>query len=120
MNGSGTYYCNHVLPVNDDHDKFTSRSNLPVTPTSESNHTSPTVLRDPGNVGVAAGISLLSYIQAEIRTLHMYFRLMAAIFDLPVTSTSESICNSSNVLLNPENVGVADGISLLSYTQAEI
>ena len=50
----------------------------------------------------------------------MYFQLMAAIFDLPVTPTSESIHNSFTVLLDPENVGVAFGISLLSYTQAEI
>ena len=50
----------------------------------------------------------------------MYFRLMAAIFDLPVTPTSESIYNSSTVLLDPENVGVAVGISLLSLIQAEI
>ena len=50
----------------------------------------------------------------------MYFRLMAAIFDLSVTPTSESIHNSSTVLLDPENVKVAAGISLPSYTQAEI
>ena len=30
------------------------------------------------------------------------------------------ICNSSTVLLDPENVGVAAGISLLSCIQAEI
>ena len=50
----------------------------------------------------------------------MYFRLMAAIFDLPVTPTSESTYDSSTMLLDPENMGVADGISLLSYIQAEI
>ena len=50
----------------------------------------------------------------------MYFRLMAAIFDLLVTPTWWSICNSSTVLLNPENVGVAVGISLLSLIQAKI
>ena len=54
------------------------------------------------------------------RTLHMYFRLMAAIFDLPVTPTSKNVYNSSSVFLDPENVGVAVGISLLSHTQAEI
>ena len=37
----------------------------------------------------------------------MYFRLMAANFDLPVTPTSESIYNSCTVLLDPKNVGVA-------------
>ena len=50
----------------------------------------------------------------------MYFRLMAAIFDLLVTPTSESIYNSSTVGLDPENVGVAAGILLLSHIQAEI
>ena len=50
----------------------------------------------------------------------MYFRLMAAIFDLPVTPTSKSIYDSSTVLLDPENVGVAAGISVLSCIQAEI
>ena len=52
--------------------------------------------------------------------MHIYFRLMAAMFDLPVTPTSEIIYISSSVLLDPENVGVAFGISLLSCVQAEI
>jgi hypothetical protein len=56
--------------------------NLPVNLTSES-HTSPTVLLDSENVGVANGISLLSYIQADIyMTFHTYFLLMAAISGL--------------------------------------
>ena len=38
---------------------------LPVKPTSESIHTSPTVLLGPENVGVAVGIWLLSHIQTE-------------------------------------------------------
>ena len=50
----------------------------------------------------------------------MYFHLMAAIFDLPITLTSESIYNSPTVLVDPENVGVAGRISLLSHIQAEI
>ena len=45
---------------------------------------------------------------------------MAAIFDVPVTPTSESVYNSSSVLLDSENVGVAVGILLLSDIQAEI
>ena len=45
---------------------------------------------------------------------------MAAIFDLPVTPTSKILYISSSVLLDPENVGVAVGISLLSCIQAEI
>ena len=39
---------------------------------------------------------------------------MAAIFDLPVTLMSESVHISAAVLADPENVGVAFGISLFS------
>ena len=45
---------------------------------------------------------------------------MAAIFDFPVALTSENIHNNPTVLLDPENMGVAAGISLLSYIEAEI
>ena len=50
----------------------------------------------------------------------MYFRLMAAIFNFPVALTSDNIHNSLTVLLDPENVGVAAGMSLLSCIQDEI
>ena len=46
--------------------------------------------------------------------------VMAAIFDLPVTPMSESVYCISAMLLDPKNVGVAFGISLLSCTKAEI
>ena len=46
--------------------------------------------------------------------------VMAAIFDLPVTSTSERVHLSPVVLLNPENVGVAFGTLSLSSIEAEI
>ena len=59
-----------------------------------------------------------SCIQAEIFV--MYFRLMAAIFELSVTLSSQSIHISPSVLLNTENVEVAVGISLLSCIRAEI
>ena len=39
----------------------------------------------------------------------MYFRLMAVMFDSPVTPTSESIPTSLTVLLDLENVGIAVG-----------
>ena len=52
--------------------------------------------------------------------IYMYIRFMAAIFDLPVTLTSKSIQTNYTVFLDPENVGVAVGISLLSCIQAEI
>ena len=45
---------------------------------------------------------------------------MAAMFDLIVTPTSESIHTSAIVFLDPGNVVVAFWISLLSYIQAEI
>ena len=44
----------------------------------------------------------------------MYFRLMAGMIDLPVTSTSKSIRFILTVLLDPESVGVAVGNSLLA------
>ena len=50
----------------------------------------------------------------------MYFRLVSAISDYPVTPTTDSTHNSPTVLLDPENVGVAVGISLLFCLQAEI
>ena len=42
---------------------------------------------------------------------------MVAIFDLPVTPTSESIRNSFTVLLDPENVEVTVGIPLPATIQ---
>ena len=45
---------------------------------------------------------------------------MAAIFDFQITLTSESIYSSPTVLVDPENVGVAVEIPLLSHIQAEI
>ena len=58
----------------------------PLSPIAESVHTSPVVLLNPENVGVAFGISLLSCIEAEnIALFHIYFQLMAAIFDLRLT-----------------------------------
>ena len=51
------------------------------------------------------------YLVCKLRnkTLHIYFRLMAAIFDLPVTPTLESIHTSFTVLLDLDNVVVAVG-----------
>ena len=41
-------------------------------------------------------------------------------FDQPGALMSDNIHNSPTVLLDPENVGVTTGISLLSHIQAEI
>ena len=45
---------------------------------------------------------------------------MVAIFDLPLTPTSESFLTSFAVLADLENEGVVFGISLLSCIQTEI
>jgi hypothetical protein len=50
----------------------------------------------------------------------MYFRFMAAMFDLPVTPTWESIRTSPTVFPDPDNMGIAVGISFLSCIEAEI
>ena len=52
--------------------------------------------------------------------MHTYFRLMADIFDLLLTPMSDSVHTSFTELLDPENVDVAFGISLLSSIEAEI
>ena len=71
-------------------------------------------------MGVATGISLLSYIEAEIYDIAYVLPVMAAIFDLPITPTSDSIHTSLTVLLDPNNVRVATGIVLRSHIEAEI
>ena len=45
---------------------------------------------------------------------------MAAMFDLPVAPKSESIHTSLTVLLDHENVELAVGILLLSYSKANL
>ena len=50
----------------------------------------------------------------------VYFRLLAAIFDFRHIQTSDSILTSFSVLPDPENMGLAVGISLLSCLRAEI
>ena len=45
---------------------------------------------------------------------------MAAIFDLPVTATLERVHPSPAVLLDPESVSVAFGITLISSIEAAI
>jgi hypothetical protein len=65
-------------------------------------------------MGIGVGISLLSRIQAEKYVNSCLLPVQAAIFDLPFTLTSDSMCNSPAVLLDPENVGIYVGVSLLS------
>ena len=49
--------------------------------------------------------------------MHIYFRLMAAIFDFAFTPTSESIYNGPTVLLDPEIVKDTVGFSLPATVQ---
>ena len=71
-------------------------------------------------MGVASGIPLLSCIEAEILRHFICTPVMAAIFYLPVIPMSESVHTSPAVMLDPENVRVAFGISLLSCMEAKI
>ena len=74
-------------------------------------------LRDPENMGVAFGISFLSHLQAEIKVLPVW---VAAMLDFRLPVWSHSIQTTSIGLLDPENIGVAVGISFLSLLEAEI
>ena len=76
------------------------------TQTSDSIQICLSVLPDHDNLDIAVEISLLSCLQTEIYDIvHMYFRLMAAIFDLRHTETSKSIPTCLSVLPDPENMG---------------
>jgi hypothetical protein len=66
-------------------------------------------------MGIGVGISLLSCILADIYVILFLLPVtQAAIFDLPLTLTSDSMYTSPAVLLDPENMGIGVGISLLS------
>ena len=84
------------------------------TQTSDSISTCIAVLPDPENMDIAVGISLLSSIEDEIYVIANVIPVMAVVFDLPLTSMSASVHTSPTELLDPENVGIAFGISLLS------
>ena len=55
------------------------------TQTSDSVHTSLSVLPDPENMGIAVEIPLLSCIEAEIYVYSFLLLVMAAIFDFRLT-----------------------------------
>ena len=80
-------------------------------------------------MNVAFGISLLFYREAEILRYFISNPVMAVIFDLPLTPTSECFLTSSAVMADLKNVGILEfwnfvgisfGISLLCCIQAEI
>jgi len=79
------YVISYLLPVNGRH--LWSR----IYPDIYSIHSSQYLLSDPGNMGAAVWISLLSCIRAEIYVKHIHFRVNAANFDLRHTQTSNSI-----------------------------
>ena len=60
---------------------------------------------------------LISCHEAEIHTIKVY-RPPSRIFPLPVRS--HGLLVSLNGKLDPENIGIAVGISLISYLEAEI
>ena len=72
------------------------------------------VLPDPENMGIAVGIFCYLVYELRYTLFPVYFRLMAAIFDFRLTRTSDSVPTSLSVLPDPENMGLAVGISLLS------
>ena len=80
------------------------------------------VLPDPENINsiIAVGMSLLSCLRAEIYVISYVLLVMAAIFDSRHTQTSDSIPINLSVLPNPENMGLAVGISLLSFIRTEV
>ena len=86
---------------------------LPVM--SDSFHVSVLGFPVPENMGVAVGISLLSFLQTWIWGSS---GLAAAILDVQLPVTSDSFHISVIGFPVPENMGVAVGISLLYCLQA--
>ena len=72
---------------------------------------------DPEKTGIAVEISLISCLGAEIHAFGVQ-RPPSWIFPLPVWSHSLLVC--PNGKLDPENIGIAVGISLISCLEAEI
>ena len=68
-------------------------------------------------MGIAVGIALISSVQAEIHAFEVY-RPPSWIFPLPVWS--HSMFMSPNGKLDPENIGIAVRMSLISCLGTEI
>ena len=71
----------------------------------------------PENIGIAVGVSFKSCLEAEIQATEVS-RPPSCIFPLPVWSHSN--LNSPNGKLDPDNLGKAVGMSLISRLEAEI
>ena len=78
---------------------------------------SPNVKLDPENIGIAVGISLISRLRVDIHALEVK-RPPSWIFSLPVSSHSIRISPSG--MLDPQNMGIVVGISLISCQGAEV
>ena len=72
---------------------------------------------DPEKTGIAVGISLISCLGAEIKAFEVE-RPPSWIFPFPVWSHSLFVC--LNGKQDPENIGIAVGILLISCLGAEI
>ena len=68
-------------------------------------------------MGVAVGISSISCLGAEKHAIKVYW-LPSWIFPLPVWSHSFLVSLTGE--LDPENIGIAVGVSLISCLEAEI
>ena len=90
---------------------------FPLPVWSHSNSMSINGKLDPEIIGVAVGISLISCLGAEIDVFKV-LRPPSWTFPLPVWS--QSIPMSPNAKVDPENSGVAVGISLVSCLGTEI
>ena len=78
---------------------------------------SPNVKLDPENIGIAVEFSLISCLGTEIHAFEVW-RPPSCIF--PLSVWSHSILMSPNGKLDPENIGIAVRISLISRLGAEI
>jgi len=112
------YVIQYPLPVTGRHLWLTAIFDIPLTLTSEFALVHFSRVPWPRkHAYIAVRIVLLSCVQAEIYIFHIHFRLQTAMFDLPVTLTSESICTYSSVmLLDHTNLYIVIGISLLLCT----
>ena len=72
---------------------------------------------DPEKTGIAVGISLISCLEADIHAFEIK-RPPSWIFPIPVGSHSLLVC--PNGKLDPENIGIAVEISLISGLEAKI
>ena len=95
---------------------------LSLIQTSDSICISPVVLPDPENMDIAVGIQLLlpSCVQAKIHIFQVCMPPSWIFHFLFLPVWSRNIATNPIVQLDPENIGITVGISLLSCVQAEI